>query len=302
MNPCGFPLLSITSAEVLLNCKNFKSRDDLPTIFITSYPKSGTTWMQNIVYQLLTKGQRARDLDHISYFTPFYEIPKIWVSNQVNGELTQPYRENQLNIFHHHAFNTHLLYHMLPHHSENIKFIYIMRNCKDVAVSFYHHLSNQNDEDNYSNPFSEYFKDFFSGTLIYGAWINHIKDFWISSKNDSSIYLVQYQDLINQPLEELTKISSFLKLDLTKEEILENILPSISFSYMKENKKKFEPISVPWKQGFEFIRKGQVGDHKSLFTDIENKLYNEWKEKLYNSYVSDVDKEFLAFLEFNQLI
>ena len=38
---------------------------------------------------------------------------------------------------------------------------------------------------------------------------------------------------------------------------------------MKANKEKFEPRSTRWKEsrdGFEFIRKGAVGDHASLFT------------------------------------
>ena len=48
------PALPITSARTILNMKT------LPVaagdIFICSYPKSGTTWTQNIVYQLVTRG------------------------------------------------------------------------------------------------------------------------------------------------------------------------------------------------------------------------------------------------------
>ena len=41
-----------------------------------SYPKSGTTWTQNIVYTLATRGER--ELTHISMCAPFYEIDSTW--------------------------------------------------------------------------------------------------------------------------------------------------------------------------------------------------------------------------------
>jgi hypothetical protein len=42
----------------------------------SSYPKSGTTWTQNICYTLATKGERP--LDHISHYAPFYEVDRTW--------------------------------------------------------------------------------------------------------------------------------------------------------------------------------------------------------------------------------
>ena len=75
LNMQDFPLLSLTSKEILANCKNLTdSKDGYKTLFIASYPKSGTTWLQVIIYNLLTNGNQ--EFNHISEYSPFFEIEK----------------------------------------------------------------------------------------------------------------------------------------------------------------------------------------------------------------------------------
>ena len=44
---------------------------------------------------------------------------------------------------------------------------------------------------------------------------------------------------------------------------------------MKENKNKYQPISVKWKNNFEFIRKGVVGDSASIFSSEQERQFDE---------------------------
>jgi hypothetical protein len=44
---------------------------------------------------------------------------------------------------------------------------------------------------------------------------------------------------------------------------------------MKSNKDKYQPISVKWKDNFEFIRKGEVGDSASVFSTEQEALFEE---------------------------
>lgn len=48
---------------------NFRPED----VNVVGYPKSGTTWMQQIVYGLLTRG--SMDFDSIGTVVPFAESP-----------------------------------------------------------------------------------------------------------------------------------------------------------------------------------------------------------------------------------
>lgn len=69
-----FSLLPITTQRTLQACRDFDC--DEKTVFVCSYPKSGTTWLQNIVFELVSNGKL--DLPHISDFSPFYEAESTW--------------------------------------------------------------------------------------------------------------------------------------------------------------------------------------------------------------------------------
>ena len=81
MAPSAFPLLPITSARTLRWIEAMEPVDR--SVFITSYPKSGTTWLQYIVWQIVaahreSTGGPPLDLAHISDFAPFLEADRTW--------------------------------------------------------------------------------------------------------------------------------------------------------------------------------------------------------------------------------
>ncbi len=300
-------LLSMTTDRVLTTCKQFTpAQPDMSTLFITSYPKSGTTWLQCVIYHILTKGLSPlpETNEHISHFTPFYEIERTWSWDTTEekesgrGKLKDLYSKNHQDLLHWHVFNTHLPFRCLPQNTNadksgpQYKYIYIVRNGKDVVNSFYHHLSNQMDSDQYTAGFSQFVQDFLSGQLPYGSWIEHIHEYLYSNKKNKAgselaseggsdvhhcptILFLQYEDLIRDLRTQVEKIVDYL--ELSKEFLLEEdyarILPMMSFRYMKEQSACFAPTSVEWTPGFHFIRKGQPGDHQSSFQEEDYRLF-----------------------------
>jgi len=92
----------------------------MPTLFIASYPKSGTTWTQAIIYNLITYGA---DLEfHISKYSPFFEIDETW--NEKKSDIDATHEKINWRVY-----NTHLRYNMMPKGS-NMKYIYVVRNVR----------------------------------------------------------------------------------------------------------------------------------------------------------------------------
>ena len=59
---------------------------------------------------------------------------------------------------------------------------------------------------------------------------------------------------------------------------VEALLPRLDVAYMKQHIAKFEPKSVAWVNkgdGFQFVRSGQVGESRSLFTAAHQELFDE---------------------------
>ena len=75
------PLLPITLPRTLRACASLPLT--CQTLFIGSYPKSGTTWLQNMAYELVTRG--GRPLDHISTYCPFYENDASWTYDHLGS-------------------------------------------------------------------------------------------------------------------------------------------------------------------------------------------------------------------------
>lgn len=270
------PLLSLTTSQVLENCKQLEGRTDdnsPPTLFICSYPKSGTTWMQAIVYNIISNGNQQ--FQHISNFSPFYEITATWdlATNSIQSKYDAMHKRYNCR-----AFNTHLLWEMMPSNA-GMKYIYVVRRGKDVALSLYKHLSNQDDTDCYQGSFTEFLQRWCDGQLIYGNWLDHISS-WVNRSHadaDDRVLIMKYEDLIVDLHSCVLKVVEFLKQSdhLCRDSAALELTNYMTFSYMKEHQEQFMPISVPWKEGFSFIRNGIVGDSANYFTATDHCIFDE---------------------------
>jgi len=149
-------------------------------IFIVTYPRSGTTWMQMILYQLTTAGKM--DFPHICQVSPWFE--RFLTRNVMTAEDFDNFPSPRI-------FKTHLSYKWIPR--GQCKYIYVVRNGRDVAVSYYHfyvsHLF-------FKGSFSEFFKDFFmTGNVQFGLWFDHVAD-WRENKSHLDVLFLEYEELI----------------------------------------------------------------------------------------------------------
>jgi len=213
-------------------------------IYVATFMKSGTTWMQVILYNMLTKGDM--DFNHI------YEVSP-WPRNEAfNGKT--PDRIN--NLPEPRILKTHDPYFNFNKNTKG-KFIFVYRDGKDVAASLYHHNKN------YLNPeleFNTNFKGNFMDTDTELNWFKFTRE-WLINKNNWTILYISYEQLQTDFEPTLEKIARFLQVSLTNE-VVENIKRHASFEYMKANEEKFGEIPpISHKLIFnQFIRQGKAGD------------------------------------------
>nr|XP_054100377.1 sulfotransferase 1C3 [Callithrix jacchus] len=150
----GVPL-SVPSKEIWEKIYNFPARPD--DLILATYPKSGTTWMQEILDMIQNDGdvEKCKRGDSLER-GPLLEIQfphKEKIDLEIALEMASP-----------RLIKTHLTSHLIPPSiwKENCKIIYVARNAKDCLVSYYHfHRMTPLLDD--SQNLEEFYEKFMSG-------------------------------------------------------------------------------------------------------------------------------------------
>jgi aryl sulfotransferase len=265
--------------STIWNDINFRDDD----IVISTYAKSGTTWVQQIVAQLIFNGQEGIEVAEMSP----------WV------DLRVPPKEVQLEILesqtHRRFMKTHLPIDALVF-SQKAKYIYIGRDGRDVLWSFYNHHSTAN-KDWYDvlnetpgrvgpamqppNPsIIEYYHDWLNkdGYPIWPFWEN-IRSWW-ETRNLPNVLLVHFENLKKDMPGEIRRIAEFIDTPID-ESNWESILKHCSFDYMKENASKSAPAGgIFWDGGAQsFIHKGTNGRWRDVLSKQDISQYKSRADK-----------------------
>ncbi|XP_029318661.1 sulfotransferase family 5A, member 1 [Cottoperca gobio] len=243
-------------------------------IVIVSYPKSGTTWMQEIVTLISSKGD-----PHVSQTVPNWARAP-WLEHHYFAE-TSPTTPR--------VITTHLPHHLLGPalQGSKAKVIYVSRNPKDVVVSFYHFhkMANFLPE---AGSFSEFLKQFLEGTLHYGSWFDHIKGWTSQTGTMNNLLPITYEEMLLDPHGAIKRVSSYLQSPLLEDEV-NNCVKHCSFSSMKSNKMaNYSLVSqeiMDHSKG-SFMRKGEIGDWKNMFTEEQNQYF----ESIFKSKIEEEPK------------
>lgn len=240
----------------------FGQRED--DIYVCTYVKSGTTLMQMMLYQMLTNGDMS--FDHI------YEVSP-WIRNDVfRGK-------PPLNFPSPRVIKSHDAYDDIEKGTKG-RFIHVIRNGKDVAVSLYHQSKNYNDPD---LEFQETFKRHFV-RKSHLNWFTYTKK-WLENRKKLNVMYVRYEDMLERKEEVIKNLAAFLKIKLTPE-IIQRTLERSSFEFMKQHEDKFgeQPVERVYNQ---FIRKGKAGEGEEYLNEKQKEFFNQQFER----YLSKLMKQ-----------
>ena len=107
------------------------------------------------------------------------------------------------------------------------------------------------------------------GEIAFGRWAEHIKRWVAHAKADPRVLILRYEDMKRDLRRCVHQINEHCEFGLPADAV-DALLPRFSFEAMRANLRKFSPRSVQMIEkgdGFAFIRKGAVGDHKALFSE-----------------------------------
>lgn len=240
--------------ESLEFAENFVVKDT--DVFAVTYPKSGTIWMQEILPLILNGGD----------LTPIQTIP--------NWDRTPWLEESRLALVvdqlkSPRALVTHFPYHLMPSsfHQSKAKIIYVMRNPKDVFVSFYffHQMAGFLED---PGTMDEFLDKFLKGNLVFGKWTEHIKSWRKTSLGDRIMYIT-YEEMKEDLPAAVRRMSNFLGKNLS-DEIIHKIAKHCSFEAMKVNPmSNFSLVPKIYMDSDKspFLRKGVSGDWKNHMTE-----------------------------------
>jgi aryl sulfotransferase len=251
----------------------FRYRPD--DIVIVTWAKSGTTWMQQIVGQLVFGAP-----DHLGPIgaSPWLDM-RIFPLEQVLADL-----EAQT---HRRFIKTHLPIDALVC-SPEAKYIYVGRDARDVVWSAYNHHAGFTQEalDAFNNtpgrvgaPMThptvdvrEYYLHFLAhdGSLpgfVEEFW-DHVQGWW-NVRASPSVLFVHFNNLKADLEGEIRRIAEFLEIEVADEQ-WSAIVEHCSFDYMRREFKKIELLEKFFRHGGEtFINKGTNGRWRDVLSARE---------------------------------
>jgi hypothetical protein len=225
-------------------------------VYISSYPRSGTTWLQLLVH-LVRGGELA--FNHIAEVVPWFERPLALgrCTAAQYARMTGP-----------RTFKSHLPHAWLP---QGARYVYVYRDGRDVAVSYYHfyrsHLG-------FAGSFDEFYALFLRGTLQYGSWFRHVAD-WRRRADEPNVCVLSYEALQREPEPALHALASLCRVRLSSQRV-RTILDCSSFDAMKRLEDKFdharaEPASRVASGAF--VRSGRVGEHGEILSEAQQRSF-----------------------------
>ena len=250
---------------------DFKFRDD--DIIIATWSKAGTTWLQQIVAQLVFQGADDAYGQALSPWIDFRLMP-----DAVDVAEAQTHRR---------FMKTHLPLDALVF-SPKAKYLYVARDARDVAFSMFHHqhLFTPGAYEAFNSvpgrvgpplgrapdDVHEYYRIFMQegrlpGMFEHEFWA-HVQGWW-NARTLPNVRLVHYADLKADPEAEIRRIASFLDIDVP-EALWPRIVEHCGIEYMRQQASKFTMLEMMFEGGgATFINKGVNGRWKDVLSAEE---------------------------------
>jgi len=235
---------SVTQGVVNEISKTYVPRDD--DVFLCTFIKSGTTWVQAILRELIDikEGTDTR-VDGVSVgLTEGERIPWIEEMAAIVGPKVYLKRLNEQSAKRRRMYKTHLPFPVVKRWAtKSTKFIFVMRDPRDVVVSAWHHTRTKNFT--YKGPFEHFANEMFlKGRIECGNWFEFTKECYdAATAMPSNCLLLRYEIMLKDPSKAVREIARFLKISVSEDNV-KDVVKNTSF-YAMQKAEKSGGLRVP---------------------------------------------------------
>ncbi|MBF0231900.1 MAG: sulfotransferase domain-containing protein [Desulfamplus sp.] len=208
---------------------------DPDDFFIVAYPKSGITWFQHLMSGIIYDV----DLSTIRFGEVNDLIPDVHYKSSYIRKISPMFFKS----------------HSTPK-PEYRNVIYIIRDGRDVTVSFFHHYLQKFPKDNVN--YTKIINGYYANST---TWAKHVES-WLENPFNANLLIIKYEHLLNNPINTLKKVCEFTKKQVTDKK-LQTIVEVSSFNNLKQKEHSWGMDNPSWPQQNTFFRKGVVGDYKN---------------------------------------
>ena len=260
----------LRSAQSLQRAQAFRL---LPTdVVISPFAKCGTTWVQQIVHGLRTRG--SMDFDEITEVTPWIEL-----AYDMGIDLDVPQKSRPR------AFKSHLPWDEVP---KGGRYVCVVRDACDALVSMYRFFEGWLFEPG-SIGIDAFARDEYMARTAPRSYWHHLGSWW-SQRSRPDVLLLCFEDMKTDLREPVRRIARFMDVDLDSE--LEDIvMKQSSIEFMREHGRQFDDhlvreardgaCGLPAGARTSKLRTGRVGDHVcELSTETVDAMMHIWQRDI----------------------
>jgi hypothetical protein len=236
-------------------------------IFITSLPKSGSTWLSNM----------CSELDGFDLFAPLKwntYIAKEWDDSRwdLDADIFEEFR-NKLAVIRGHTWATANNLNIIK--KSNLKYIIGVRDPRDKLISEYWHSRNFPGHWAHDKANEQSIEEFISYKLESGEFeketLNWIRN-WLKNRDNNQSIIVRYEDMLNNTNTVLEKIFNFLGFKIEQKKI-KQVIEKNSFDKITGRKRGNGDDT-------KFVRKGVSGEWKTIFNKEQKSLFSKIGEDI----------------------
>jgi hypothetical protein len=233
-------------------------------IFLVSYPRSGSTWSRFLFGNLFHQSQPV-DFANMDRLVP-----------QIDDHPDRVLRLLPRVLKSHECFE--------PRYP---RVIHIVRDPRDVAVSFYYYnLKVRVLPDGY--PMDEFVDRFLAAEITgwsdrLGSWEDHTQS-WVRMRQGRDNYcLIRYEDLLADPAWELARTAPLLRMDLTPQRIERavHLSSAVQMRSLEQQQWKKWSTTKDTRQDIPFVREAKSGGWRKHLSEVSvSEIEKAWGETM----------------------